>query len=147
MSQTKTCSCCKELKQTTEFSKQSRAKDKLQAWCKQCLTIRSNEHNLATDTGSIYKITNQEGFSYIGKTFKKPRVRFTMHKSSCKNGHKYRGETAPLLYASFRKYGIDTHTFEVINEYPNITEEALREIESNLIKAYKTNNKSLNINK
>ena len=147
MAKTKKCSSCNELKSTTEFSKQTKAKDGLQSYCKVCLTIRSNELTKSGNTGSIYKITNPEGKCYIGKTFKKVKYRLSMHISESKNSHKYsRSESAPLLFQSFRNFGIDTHKFETVSEFPNISKEDLRQIEKNLIQTYKKNNNTLNTN-
>lgn len=146
--QTKKCSCCNELKPTTEFWKHQKTKDGLQGYCKPCGTTKSNRYTLKTTIGSIYKITNPEGISYIGKTFKKLKYRFTLHKSTAKNSHKYEKPShVPLLFASFDKWGIENHTFELVDEYPNISKEALREIETNLIQVYQKANKSLNTNK
>lgn len=36
----KRCRICNVIKQSAEFSKESRAKDGLRSWCKQCLSIR-----------------------------------------------------------------------------------------------------------
>lgn len=147
MANTKKCSCCKELKSTKLFSKRVASKDGLQGYCKVCLSINSGKLLKAGTTGSIYKITNPDGYTYIGKTFKVLKYRFSIHISECKNGHKYsRKESAPLLFQSFRKFGIDAHDFELINEYPNISKEDLREIETNLIQKYKQSKKSLNAN-
>ena len=147
MASTKKCSSCSELKSTTQFSKYKKGKDGLQPHCKQCQSSRTSKLTNAGTTGSIYKITNQEGESYIGKTFRKVNYRFGMHISQHKHMHKYKSPSCiPLLFASFRKYGVDSHTFELVAEYRNISKEALRQHERNLIKIYKQNKKSLNTN-
>lgn len=147
MAKTKKCSSCNELKPTTQFSKYLKAKDGLQPHCKECQSIRTRPLTTAGKIGSLYKITNPEGETYVGKTFRKLKYRFTIHKTECKNSHKYnRTESAPMLYTSFRKWGIDAHTFELIAEYKNISKEDLRDIETKLIQSYKKNNKSLNKN-
>jgi group I intron endonuclease len=56
--------------------------------------------------GYIYKITNPNGFIYIGKT-KNYKNRFNQYKNlNCKS--------QPALYNSFIKYGFENHTIEII---------------------------------
>lgn len=151
MAKTKKCSSCNELKLTTQFSKYKRTKDGLQAHCKHCQSIRTRpltEALLKADkNGCIYKITNPEGETYIGKTFKKVKYRFAIHKSIFNYNNKFnKVSTLPILHNSFKKWGIDAHTFELVAEYKNISKEDLRNIETKLIQSYKKNNKSLNKN-
>lgn len=40
---TKTCTLCKEIKPTTEFTKHSQKKDGLNSWCKPCKRIKDKE--------------------------------------------------------------------------------------------------------
>jgi group I intron endonuclease len=54
----------------------------------------------------IYKITSPNGRIYIGQSIDIER-RFRFYKQmNCKN--------QPILYSSLKKYGVDTHIFEVI---------------------------------
>lgn len=57
----------------------------------------------------IYKITNPNGKVYIGQSVDIER-RFHIHKS------RYNTDEVPLLYRSFRKYGVERHIFEVLEE-------------------------------
>lgn len=154
MAQTKRCSCCGELKSTTKFSKRTLSKDGLQAYCVQCVNDRNhkkdvierrNEYNRdymkADKDGLIYTITNPVGETYCGSTEKLANVRFNQHRADyvCKFG------TLPLLHKSFEQWGIDAHEFKVIENHGHINTNSLREIESNMIKAYKVNGKSLNV--
>ena len=61
--------------------------------------------------GIIYKITNPNGREYVGKTwnFKK---RISSHRSSVLR----KNTRHMILINSFRKYGFDNHTFEIIEE-------------------------------
>jgi hypothetical protein len=150
MAKTKTCSSCNELKSTTKFSKYKSAKDGLQPHCKECQSSRTrpitNKLLKADKDGVIYTITNPLGETYVGQTNKKPEYRFSNHISTYKFKKSNSYNTASLLYASFDQWGANAHIFEVIENYGNIDKESLREIESNMIKAYKLNGKSLNIN-
>ena len=56
----------------------------------------------------IYKITSPKGKIYIGQTIDHER-RFRHYKN-------LRCKEQPRLYNSFKKYGIDNHTFELIQE-------------------------------
>lgn len=56
----------------------------------------------------VYKITNPKGCIYIGSS-KEIEVRFSRYKKlTCK--------TQPKLYNSFVKYGVENHTFEILEE-------------------------------
>jgi hypothetical protein len=145
MAKTKTCSSCKEQKLTTQFSKYKSAKDGLQPHCKQCQSKRTRILTDADKDGVIYTITNPLGEVYIGQTNKKPEYRFSNHKSNYKYQKANGYSTFPKLHKSFTLWGIDAHIFEVIKECGNISKEELREIESNMIKGYKSNGKSLNV--
>jgi len=56
----------------------------------------------------IYKITSPSGRVYIGKT-----TNFKKRKQSYENVR----EDKPLIYNSIKKYGIDHHNFEIIDEF------------------------------
>jgi group I intron endonuclease len=64
--------------------------------------------------GLIYKITNPINEVYIGST---KREVITTRKAE----HKYRSKknSKGLIYDSFRKYGFNNHSFEVISEVDN----------------------------
>jgi len=60
-------------------------------------------------SSGIYKITNPNGKIYIGKSWNIEK-RWNQYKSlQCK--------TQPILYASFQKYGVDKHVFEIQEKY------------------------------
>lgn len=57
--------------------------------------------------GYVYKITSPKGKIYIGSTVQKIENRWNFYKNlNCRNQIK--------LYNSFIKYGVNTHTFEVL---------------------------------
>jgi len=70
---------------------------------------------MSNKIGYIYKITNPNGWVYIGKT-KNTKNRFNQYKNlNCKS--------QPALYNSLLKYGYDSHQVEVIHEceYDNLS--------------------------
>jgi hypothetical protein len=149
MAKTKKCSSCKEQKPTTQFSKYKLSKDGLQPHCKECQSSRTrpitNKLLKADKDGLIYTITNPLGETYVGQTNKESKYRFSNHIAAYKFKKSNSFNTASLLYKSFDIWGIDAHEFKVIENYGKIDKESLREIESNMIKAYKSNGKSLNV--
>ena len=58
----------------------------------------------------IYKITSPSGKIYIGQT-RNFRHRLSVHKYDIKRSRTY-------LSASIKKYGFDSHKFEIIHELP-----------------------------
>jgi hypothetical protein len=83
----------------------------------------------------IYKITNPENISYIGKT-KDIYDRWGKYKNlNCKS--------QPSLYNSLKKYGPENHTFEIIEE---CLLEQLNEQEIYWIDFYKSYDLGLNLN-
>lgn len=78
----------------------------------------------------IYKIISPSGKLYIGKS-KNIERRFSEHKS-CK------GNTAPLLYKSIRKYGAENHSFEIVQSFPeDVSRSVLDNYEIFIISQYK----------
>ena len=153
--QTKGCGKCGKTKPTSEFNKCTNAKSGLQSYCRECSKINNarkeviekryeyNKDYLRADKdGVIYTITNPLGETYTGSTQRLPHVRWSAHKSS----YLSKPGQYPLLHNSFDIWGFDAHEFKVIDSYVNIKKIELREIESNMIKAYKLNGTSLNIN-
>jgi len=59
--------------------------------------------------GHIYKITSPTDRIYIGKTTN-IKNRFSQYKGM-------RCKSQPALYGSFKAYGVDSHTFEIVGEY------------------------------
>ena len=79
--------------------------------------------------GYIYKITNiLNQKSYIGKTIRDPEIRWNEHKQDSKHPN------LPLQRA-FKKYGINSFSFEIIEE---VKEELLDEREKYYIKKFNT---------
>jgi hypothetical protein len=149
MAKTKKCSSCKEQKPTTQFSKYKLSKDGLQPHCKECQSSRTrpitNKLLKADKDGLIYTITNPLGETYVGQTNKESKYRFSNHISTYKFKKSNSFNTASLLYKSFDIWGVDAHEFKVISNLGNISKDELKEAESNMIKAYKSNGKSLNV--
>ncbi len=87
----------------------------------------------------IYKIENPKGSIYIGQS-KNVDERISRYKKlqCCK--------FQLLLYRSFLKYGIENHTFEIL-ERGNFTKEQLNNLENNYIKQKKTKKLNNNNNK
>lgn len=78
----------------------------------------------------IYKITNNINRKcYIGKTSRKPDVRFNEHRWSARNGGK------SLLYKAMRKHGVDNFSFEVIDDSADTTQQ-LNILEKEYIKIF-----------
>lgn len=164
----KKCTKCKEIKDYTKFSKCSSAKDGYQWHCKECNNAdnqrfrdeidpeymtrwfdkhRDKWNEYLTDYSSsnninkVYTITsNITGKVYVGLTRRKlPAFRFNEHKKFYRWGvHKL-----PLLWKSFDMDGVENHTFEVIHQFEGTKREGMQ-MESRLIKFYKSINKSLN---
>jgi len=155
MAQTKRCTKCGETKSTTQFSKHSKYPDGLQYHCKPCNKVANDYRNNQTDyhhnymksnkDGLIYTITNPIGETYTGSTQRLPNVRWNGHISAYKLAVKLDNPLKKLLYKSFNKWGVLAHEFKVIHNCGQIQTHSLREIESNMIKAYKLNGKSLNV--
>jgi hypothetical protein len=168
----KQCNDCGKVKDTTQFSKCSSTKDKLQPKCKACnkkdnLKFRTEinpEHHQkwqninhdkfvgymksyrkADKNAIIYAIINPEGMSYIGMSNMYPTVRFLEHRSHYKRASKGKRNRLELLHDSFDKYGIEQHQFKVIKECNNIDRNELKQIESKFIEKYKNKNLSLNL--
>jgi len=166
----KACTKCGIVKPYSQFSKLRKAKDGHQWHCKECNNkdnyrfrheLRpdymqewfdnhrahwneySNDYQGSNNINKIYSITNPKGEVYIGFSRRK-RIyfRWKEHKKFFKQGK----NNIPLLYESFRKHGVENHTFEVIKEFKGSRREG-KEFESGLIEQYQKQNKSLNLNK
>jgi len=141
----KLCGSCNHSKPTTQFSKRTNSKDKLQAHCKECQQKRTGKLLKADGNGIIYRIVNPLGEIYIGKTKMDIKYRFSMHYANYKRRLKTL-KYIPMLWDSFDTWGIDAHLFEVVVDLGNITQKELKKIETNIIVALKQNGKSLNKN-
>lgn len=138
---TKLCKQCNTIKPVDKFGFTKTGS--IQGWCSKCRGTQANYSTKKADKdGVIYTITNPLGEVYCGQTNMIPKYRWMMHKANwiSKPG------SVPSLHKSFDTWGYYAHTFEVIENYGNICKQDLREIESNMINAYKLNGKSLNIN-
>lgn len=82
----------------------------------------------------IYKITNPNGFVYIGQS-----CNFARRIKSYKHCEKRQA----IIYNSIRKYGYESHTFEVLHE--GLTKSQANDIEITYIKSFKDQKISLNI--
>jgi hypothetical protein len=138
--QTKLCNHCNTIKPIEKFG--LRKTGKVQGWCSSCRGKHSNLSTKKADKdGVIYTITNPLGETYTGQTNMIPKYRWMMHKGTWQS----KPGQYPLLHKSFDTWGYYAHTFEIIENYGDISKEDLRHIESNMIAAYKLNGKSLNI--
>jgi hypothetical protein len=137
---TKLCKQCNTIKPVEKFGL---TKTGVQCWCTQCRGKQANSSTKKADKdGIIYSITNPIGECYVGQTNMIPKYRWMMHKSAY---HSKPGQY-PLLHKSFDKWGFDGHIFSIVQELGDICKIDLREVESNMINAYKLNGKSLNVN-
>lgn len=168
---TKQCNRCGKVKDTTEFSKQTRSKDGLQPRCKSCnkkdnhkfrTEINPKHHKVwqkthmnelsgyikkyrkADKTPIIYSITNPEGKQYIGQTMMNFSVRILEHRSHYRRASQNKRERLDLLHDSFDKHGMDNHQFKIMKELPNFTRKQLHEVEKAYIVLNKLQNISLN---
>lgn len=139
--ETKLCIRCNTTKPVEKFGFTKTGG--VQGWCSQCRGTYSNLRSKKADKdGIIYSITNPIGECYIGQTNSIPKYRWMMHKANWKATP----GTLPSLHKSFDKWGFDAHIFSVVIELGKISKTELREVETNMIKAYKLNGKSLNTN-
>jgi predicted GIY-YIG superfamily endonuclease len=168
MANQKQCKGCGETKDTTQFSKCSSTKDKLQPRCKECnkkdnrkfrTEINPTHHQKwqwdnapkykeyikkyrrADKVPVIYSFTNPDGMVYIGATEAYPSVRLLEHRSHYKRAKMGKRVRLTLLHNSFDKHGMDNHHFKIVKECPGLTRKQLLELE----KAYITLNKFQNI--
>jgi hypothetical protein len=143
---TKRCSKCNEVKSTSQFSKSVSSKTGLQGYCTQCKKITHSEYMKSNKNGIIYRIVNPLDEVYIGCTKKKAHLRWNDHKSIYRFQSQRGYSTLPQLHKSFTMWGVDAHKFEIVKDCGSISKEDLREVESKMIIALKSNGKSLNIN-
>lgn len=168
----KRCIKCREIKETTHFSKCSARKDGLQNNCKACnkednLKFRTEinpqhhadwqrknpqrlcelvaKYRRADKGGKIYSIKNPNGEVYIGMTHALLRVRKLEHAKHWKKSQMGKQTPLPLLHKSFDKYGIENHIFETIVDFGDIDRKQLAYIETSFIQAFKEIGKSLNV--
>lgn len=79
----------------------------------------------------IYKITSPSGRTYIGQALN-ARRRFLDYKSKL-------ARSQPALNNSFKKYGWDSHCFEIIHELPSdVTQDVLNKYECLYMDLYKS---------
>lgn len=170
----KECRKCNKVKEYTEFSKRSLSKDGLQDRCKQCNKVDNHtfrteinpEHHAkwqkqnpqrvveltckyrkADKAGIVYALVAPDGNVYVGMTKTYLSVRIIEHKVKYKRftEGKINKSMHPLLFESFNKWGIDNHKVKVLFEDEGIDREALLQIESSFIHAFKQQGNSLNV--
>lgn len=171
MANQKQCRGCGEIKDTTLFSKQTASKDGLQSKCKTCnkkdnhkfRTEINPEHHAkwqrsnwdkflnyvrkwkrADKNGIIYKITNPDGFSYIGMSEMYFSMRMSEHRKHYRQYKNGKRNSLPGLHESFDKYGIENHKFEKLLEFEDIDRKQLEYIERSFIDTIQQTGKSLN---
>ena len=168
----KHCNKCGETKDESQFSKSAARKDNLQDYCKNCnrkdnLKFRTeinpqhhaewqrnnpdrlceivSKYRRADKGGAIYSIRNELGETYIGMTEAYLNVRWLEHRQHYKRAKKGSNLSLPKLHASFDKYGIENHIFDVVVEMPGIDRKHLAFVETAFIQAFQEIGKSLNI--
>lgn len=167
------CKKCGEVKDYSQFSKRTNSKRGYQDRCKACNKIdnhkfrteinpehhanwqennRERANNLickwrkADKAGICYALINPEGNVYVGMTKTYLSVRIIEHKVKYRRFMAGKVQTEhPLLFKSFTKYGVDNHKVKILFEDENIDREALKQIETSFIKAFKEKGNSLNI--
>jgi hypothetical protein len=171
MANRKECKDCGKLKDTTQFSKCSSTKSKLQPKCKECnkkdnhkfrTEINPTHHSKWQDTNwdtfveyvrkyrkadktpIIYSIINPEGLQYIGMTMMNFSVRLWEHRAHYRRALLGKRDRLGKLHDSFDMYGIDNHEFKVVKECPGLTRDQLKELESVYITLNKAQKISLN---
>lgn len=148
------CPDCQQVKTVTDFQKCKARANGLQLYCRRCQNIRTLNYRQETegaywkhrenDPYYVYQITNPVGEAYVGYTATTPNLRWNRHRAQYKWRKAEDANNTPiwLLHKSFNEYGIDTHTFQVLDQTPTKTQAKQRETE--LILRYKQINKSLN---
>jgi hypothetical protein len=171
MANRKECKDCGKLKDTTQFSKCSSTKSKLQPKCKECnkrdnhkfrTEINPEHHKIWQDanwdifmeymkkyrkadkSGIIYAIINPEGFSYIGMTEMYLKIRILEHRKHYRQHKEGKRHALPLLHESIDKFGWDNHKIETLLQLEGIDRKQLEYIERSFIESMKQQNKSLN---
>lgn len=168
----KQCNKCGKFKETTQFSKRAKSKDGLQGRCKACNKVDNKyfrteinpEHHAKWQSqnraraayhvskwrkgdkaGIVYALINPEKQVYVGQTKTYLSVRMIEHKV------KYRRylenkitNIHPLLFESFKKYGIENHKVKILFSDDNIGKKELKQIEKEYIKKYMQKGNSLN---
>jgi len=168
----KRCIKCGESKDEAQFSKCKANKSGLQHNCKSCNKEdnlkfrteinpqhhaewqRSNPDKLcelvakyrkADKGGLIYSIRNPNGDTYIGMTEAYLNVRWLEHRQHYKRTKKNQMFVLPKLHASFDKYGVENHTYEVVIELPGYDRKQLAFVETSFIQSFQEIGKSLNV--
>ena len=169
----KECAKCGKTKEYSQFSKKTKSKDGYQDRCKMCNRVDNKyfrtelnpEHHAkwqeqnrqraayhvskwrkSDKAGIIYGLVAPDGAVYVGQTKTYLSVRIMEHKVKYKR-YKTGKQTSihPLLFESFDKYGVENHKIKILFEDQTIDRKALKQIETSFIKAFKQQNKSLNI--
>ena len=144
------CTKCSQDKPVSDFQKCKGRSTGYQLYCKPCQNSLTKNYRERTNQAYwrhkkdtpyvIYTITNPEGQVYTGYTGTKPNVRWAKHKAQFKHGKC----KLVKLHESFVKYGIDAHTFEVIENIATREEAMARE--TILILQYRAQGIDLNTN-
>jgi hypothetical protein len=128
-----TCSRCLETKPVLDFQKCQGRTTGYQGLCRSCQNRATKNYRERTNQAywrhsqgtpyNIYTITNPEGQVYVGYTGSRPNVRWAKHRAQYKHGKC----SLVKLYESFVKYGIENHTFEVIEQVATRVDAMARE--------------------
>jgi len=114
------CPKCSQTKPVSDFQKCKGRVSGYQIFCRECQNSFTKIYREKTNQAywrhrentpySIYLISNPAGESYVGYTGTRPNIRWAKHKAQYKHGKCKLAK----LHTSFEKYGVDNHTFEVI---------------------------------
>jgi predicted GIY-YIG superfamily endonuclease len=143
-----TCNKCLETKPVNSFHVCKGRTSGRQNSCKICTNKMTAEYRKRTNHAywrhkqgtpyTVYIIKNPLSEVYVGYTGSRPNIRFAKHKAS----YKHKKCKLVKLHASFDKYGIDNHTFEVVEQVATRVDAMARE--TVLILQYRAQGKDLN---
>lgn len=145
-----TCNKCLQTKPVSDFQKCRARVSGYQGSCSCCQNKMTASYRERTNQAywrhrkdtpyCIYLISNPAGESYVGYTGTRPNIRFAKHRAQYKHGKC----KLVKLHESFVKYGVDAHTFEVIESIATREEAMARE--TILILKLRAQGKDLNTN-
>ena len=144
-----TCTKCGKTKPEIDFHVCRGRKTGRQCVCKECQNQLTTIYRKETEGAYwkhtpdspyyVYTITSPDNKVYVGYTTTRSNLRWRRHVAT----YKHRKVTLVFLHESFDKFGVDNHSFQVVDQAPTKERAQLRE--SELILRYKEANSSLNV--